>query len=186
MRDKYGRQRTRSAKLWEAQSHLQPRNGEQIGTVGLSSPDDLAAAVAAAKAAFPSWQSTPPAKRARIFYKYSEILNQNADLIAREISREHGKTHDDALGEVARGLEVVEFACGIAHHLKGDYSRNVGPQIDAYSQRQALGVVAGITPFNFPAMIPLWMFPMALACGNTFILKPSERDPSAATKLQNC
>ncbi len=160
-----------------------PATGEQIGTLGLSTPDDLQAAVAVAKAAFPDWQATPPAKRARIFFKYYDILNRNAEAIARDISREHGKTHDDALGEVARALEVVEFACGIAHQLKGDYSRNVGPQIDTYSQRQALGVVAGITPFNFPAMVPMWMFPMALACGNTFVLKPSERDPSAANKV---
>ena len=156
-----------------------PATGEQIGELGLSTSQDIEAAVAAAKAAFPAWQATPPAKRARVFYKYHQILNERADDIAREISREHGKTHDDALGEVTRALEVVEFACGIPHQLKGEYSRNVGPQIDTHSQRQALGVVAGITPFNFPAMVPMWMFPMAIACGNTFILKPSERDPSA-------
>ena len=157
-----------------------PATGEQLGQVGLSAQADVNAAVQAAKAAFPEWQATPPSKRARVFYRYYNILNQRADDIAREISREHGKTHDDALGEIARALEVVEFACGIAHLLKGEYSRNVGPQIDTHSQRHALGVVAGITPFNFPTMVPMWMFPMAIACGNSFILKPSERDPSAA------
>lgn len=158
-----------------------PATGERIGTLPLSSVDEINGAVAAAKAAFPAWSTTPPAKRARIFFKYRDILNERADHIARKISGEHGKTHDDALGEVARALEVVEFACGIPHLLKGEYSRNVGHSIDTHSQRQPLGVVAGITPFNFPAMVPIWMFPMAIACGNSFVLKPSERDPSAAS-----
>ena len=157
-----------------------PATGEQIGTLGLSSVDEINAAVASAKKAFPGWSSTPPLKRARVFFKYVELLNARADDIAREISREHGKTHEDALGEVGRALEVVEFACGIPQMLKGEFSRNVGPSIDTHSERQALGVVAGITPFNFPGMVPMWMFPMAIACGNTFVLKPSERDPSAA------
>ena len=111
-------------------------------------------------------------------FRFKELLDRNADEIARAISREHGKTHDDALGELARGIDVVDFACGIPHLLKGEYSRNVGPEIDSWSDRQPLGVVAGITPFNFPAMVPMWMYPVAIACGNTFVLKPSERDPS--------
>jgi malonate-semialdehyde dehydrogenase (acetylating)/methylmalonate-semialdehyde dehydrogenase len=135
--------------------------------------------VQAAKAAAPDWGRTPPLKRARFMFKFKELLDARAADIARAISREHGKTHADALGEVARGIEVVEFACGIPHLLKGEFSRNVGPEIDTHSDRQPLGVVAGITPFNFPAMVPLWMYPVAIACGNTFILKPSERDPSA-------
>lgn len=157
-----------------------PATGEAAATLPLSTTAELDAAVASAKAAFPAWADTPPMKRARIMFKFKDLLEQNADRIARAISAEHGKTHDDALGEVQRGLEVVEFACGIPHLLKGEYSKNVGPAIDTYSDRQALGVVAGITPFNFPCMVPLWMYPVAIACGNTFILKPSERDPGAA------
>ena len=157
-----------------------PATGEPIATLPLSTAAELDAAVASAKAAFPAWADTPPMKRARVMFKFKDLLEQNADRIARAISAEHGKTHDDALGEVQRGLEVVEFACGIPHLLKGEYSKNVGPAIDTYSDRQALGVVAGITPFNFPCMVPLWMYPVAIACGNTFILKPSERDPGAA------
>lgn len=157
-----------------------PATGEQRAEVLLGAPEDVATAVAAAKAALPGWATTPPAKRARVLFAYKAVLEHQRDRIARTISAEHGKTHDDALGEVARALEVVEFACGIPHLLKGSYSRNVGPAIDTCDERAALGVVAGITPFNFPAMVPLWMIPMAIACGNTFVLKPSERDPSAA------
>ncbi|NRG16790.1 CoA-acylating methylmalonate-semialdehyde dehydrogenase [Rhizobiales bacterium] len=157
-----------------------PATGEQSGVVGLSSVSEVEEAIATAKAAFPAWRDTPPLKRARMMFRFKELLSENADKIARAISAEHGKTHDDALGEVARGIEVVEFACGIPHLLKGEFARNVGPAIDSYSDRQPLGVVAGITPFNFPAMVPLWMYPVSVACGNTFILKPSERDPSAA------
>ena len=156
-----------------------PATGEQSAELPLSTVEEVNAAVAAAKAAAPEWGDTPSLKRARYMFKYLELLNKHADDIAREISKEHGKTHDDALGEVQRGLEVVEFACGIPTLLKGDYSRNVGPSIDTYADRKPLGVVAGITPFNFPAMVPMWMFPVAIACGNTFVLKPSERDPSA-------
>ena len=156
-----------------------PATGEQIAELPLSSADEVGKAVAAAKAAAPEWGTTPPLKRARFMFKFKELLDRHSADLARAISREHGKTHDDALGEVARGIEVVEFACGIPHLLKGEYSRNVGPEIDSYSDRQPLGVVAGITPFNFPAMVPMWMYPVAIACGNTFILKPSERDPSA-------
>ncbi|MBA5778819.1 CoA-acylating methylmalonate-semialdehyde dehydrogenase [Stappia sp. F7233] len=157
-----------------------PATGEQSGILGLSSRSEVEQAIAVAKAAFPAWRDTPPLKRARLMFRFKELLSANADKVARAISAEHGKTHDDALGEVQRGLEVVEFACGIPHLLKGEFARNVGPAIDSYSDRQPLGVVAGITPFNFPAMVPLWMYPVSVACGNTFILKPSERDPSAA------
>ena len=157
-----------------------PASGEVIGSLGLSSPSELDAAVASAKKAAEGWAATPPLKRARVMMNYLNILNDRRDDIAREISREHGKTHPDALGEVTRAIEVVEFACGIPQLLKGEFSRQVGPNIDTFSERQSLGVVAGITPFNFPAMVPMWMFPMAIACGNSFILKPSERDPSAA------
>ncbi|HSK38485.1 MAG TPA: CoA-acylating methylmalonate-semialdehyde dehydrogenase [Arenibaculum sp.] len=156
-----------------------PATGEQIAELGLSSAAEVDRAVAAAKAALPAWANTPPLRRARYMFRFKELLDQNAGSIAEAISREHGKTHSDALGEVQRGIEVVEFACGIPHLLKGEFSRNVGPEIDSYSDRHPLGVVAGITPFNFPAMVPLWMYPVAVACGNTFILKPSERDPSA-------
>ena len=156
-----------------------PATGEQTATLHLSTIDEINAAVAAAKAALPGWANTPPMKRARIMFRFKELLDKHAADLAREISREHGKVHDDAMGEVARGIDCVDFACGIPHLLKGEFSRNVGPNIDSYSDRQPLGVVAGITPFNFPAMVPMWMYPLAIACGNTFILKPSERDPSA-------
>jgi malonate-semialdehyde dehydrogenase (acetylating)/methylmalonate-semialdehyde dehydrogenase len=156
-----------------------PATGEEVARLPLSGTEELSAAVAAAKAAAGPWGATPPMKRVRPFFKFKELLEKNADDIARAISREHGKTHADALGELARGIDVVDFACGIPHLLKGEFSRNVGPDIDSWSDRQPLGVVAGITPFNFPAMVPMWMFPVAIACGNTFILKPSERDPSA-------
>jgi malonate-semialdehyde dehydrogenase (acetylating)/methylmalonate-semialdehyde dehydrogenase len=156
-----------------------PATGEQTAELGLSSAAEVGRAVAAAKEAAPAWGRTPPSKRARYMFKFKELLEKHADDVASAISKEHGKTHDDALGEVARGIEVVEFACGIPHLLKGEFSRNVGSDIDTYSDRQPLGVCAGITPFNFPAMVPLWMHPVAIACGNTFVLKPSERDPSA-------
>jgi len=156
-----------------------PATGEETGTVHLSGKSIVDLAVAAAKEALPGWANTPPLKRARVMFAYKELLEQNLDAMAEAISRQHGKTKEDARGEVIRGIEVVEFACGIPHLLRGDYTRNVGPAIDSYSDRQPLGVMAGITPFNFPAMVPMWMFPMALACGNTFILKPSERDPAA-------
>ncbi|MBS0252517.1 MAG: CoA-acylating methylmalonate-semialdehyde dehydrogenase [Proteobacteria bacterium] len=156
-----------------------PATGEEVARLPLSKVDDLNAAVAAAKKAALIWGTTPPMKRVRPLFKFKELLEKNADEIARAISREHGKTHADSLGELARGIDVVDFACGIPHLLKGEFSRNVGPDIDSWSDRQPLGVVAGITPFNFPAMVPMWMFPVAIACGNAFILKPSERDPSA-------
>lgn len=156
-----------------------PATGEQTAELPLSTVAELDAAVQVAKAAAVSWGRTPPLKRIRFMFKFKELLDAHADEIARAISKEHGKTHADALGELTRGIEVVDFACGIPHLLKGEFSRNVGPDIDSWSDRQPLGVVAGITPFNFPAMVPMWMFPIAVACGNTFILKPSERDPSA-------
>jgi malonate-semialdehyde dehydrogenase (acetylating)/methylmalonate-semialdehyde dehydrogenase len=156
-----------------------PATGEQSAELPLSTLSELDAAVAAAKQAQIAWGSTSPMKRARVMFKFKALLDQHADELAREISKEHGKVHDDALGEVARGIDCVDFACGIPQLLKGEFSRNVGPHIDTHSDRQPLGVVAGITPFNFPAMVPMWMYPAAIACGNAFILKPSERDPSA-------
>jgi len=157
-----------------------PATGEQIAELPLSTLDELNAAVAAAKKAQIAWGNTTPMKRARVMFKFKELLEKHADELAREISREHGKVHDDAMGELARGIDCVDYACGIPQLLKGEFSRNVGPSIDTYSDRQPLGVVAGITPFNFPAMVPMWMYPTAIACGNAFILKPSERDPSAS------
>lgn len=156
-----------------------PATGEVSAELPLSTLDELNAAVASAVKAQVAWGNTPPMKRARVMFKFKALLDQYADDLAREISKEHGKVHDDALGEVARGIDCVDFACGIPQLLKGEFSRNVGPSIDSYSDRQPLGVVAGITPFNFPAMVPMWMYPAAIACGNAFILKPSERDPSA-------
>ncbi len=156
-----------------------PATGEATARLPLSTVDEVNAAVTAAQAASVTWGTTPPMKRVAPMFRFKDLLQKNADAIARAISSEHGKTHPDALGEVQRGLEVVDFACGIPHLVKGEYSRNIGPDIDSWSDRQPLGVVAGITPFNFPAMVPMWMFPVAVACGNTFVLKPSERDPSA-------
>jgi len=160
-----------------------PALGEVKAQVPLANPAELNQTVAAAKAAFPAWAAATPLRRARIMSKFKELLENNANELAAIISSEHGKVHDDALGEVTRGLEVVEFACGGPHLLKGEVTENVGSNIDSHSLRQPLGVVAGITPFNFPAMVPMWMFPVAIACGNTFILKPSERDPSASLFL---
>ncbi len=157
-----------------------PATGRVQAEVVLAEQADVDAVVAAAKAAFPAWSDTAPLRRARILFKFKMLLEARQDELAALISSEHGKVHADALGEVTRGLEVVEFACGIPQLLKGEYTEQVGRGIDAWTMRQSLGVVAGITPFNFPAMVPMWMFPVAIACGNTFVLKPSERDPSAA------
>ena len=162
-----------------------PATGEVSAELPLSTLSELDAAVASAKQAQVAWGNTPPMKRARVMFKFKALLDQYADDMAREISREHGKVHDDALGEVARGIDCVDYACGIPQLLKGEFSRNVGPSIDTHSDRQPLGVVAGITPFNFPAMVPMWMYPAAIACGNAFILKPSERDPSASMLAWN-
>lgn len=160
-----------------------PATGEQTGTLGLASTHDVRSAVAAARDAFPAWASTPPLRRARILNRFLRILEDRIDHLAQVISAEHGKVFSDAKGEIQRGMEVVEFATGIPQLLKGEVTENVGTRVDSHSLRQPLGVVAGITPFNFPAMVPMWMFPVALACGNTFILKPSERDPSASLVL---
>ena len=157
-----------------------PATGVVSARVPLANEQEVAAVVAAARRAFPAWAETPPLRRARVMFRFKELLEKNQQRLAELISREHGKLVPDALGEVTRGIEVVEFACGIPHLLKGEHSAQVGTGVDSHSLRQPLGVVAGITPFNFPAMVPLWMFPVALACGNCFILKPSERDPSAA------
>ena len=156
-----------------------PATGEISGHVPLASRDEVNAVIDRARAAFPDWRDTPPLRRARVMHKFKDLLEQNADRLAALITAEHGKVHSDALGEVTRGIEVVEFAGGAPHLLKGEVTENVGRGVDSHSLRQPLGVVAGITPFNFPAMVPMWMFPVAIACGNTFILKPSERDPSA-------
>ena len=157
-----------------------PATGKVQAKVPLANGAELEAAVAAAKAAFPAWSSQPPLRRARVLFRFRELFEQNMDKMAAIITSEHGKVFSDAKGEATRGLEVVEFATGIPHLLKGEYSEKVGSDVDSWSMRQPLGVVAGITPFNFPAMVPMWMFPIALACGNTFILKPSERDPGAS------
>ncbi|KFX67820.1 methylmalonate-semialdehyde dehydrogenase [Pseudomonas taeanensis MS-3] len=156
-----------------------PSTGEVSKRVALASKATVEQAIAAAEAAFPEWRNTPPIKRARVMFRFKELLEQNADRIAQMIGEEHGKISHDALGELQRGIENVEYACGAPELLKGEHSKNVGPNIDSWSEFQPLGVVAGITPFNFPAMVPLWMFPMAIVCGNCFILKPSERDPSS-------
>ncbi|GJE44430.1 CoA-acylating methylmalonate-semialdehyde dehydrogenase [Methylobacterium soli] len=157
-----------------------PATGAQTGAVALASREEVEAAVAAAKAAFPAWAVTPPLRRARILNRFLRLLEERIDELAAVITAEHGKVLSDARGEIQRGAEVVEFATGIPHLLKGEVTENVGTRVDSHSLRQPLGVVAGITPFNFPAMVPMWMFPVALACGNCFILKPSERDPTAA------
>ena len=166
-----------------SQPVFDPATGEQAATVALASAAEVGAAVASAKAAWPAWAKTPPLRRARVLDRFKSILWERADQLAEAISAEHGKTHDDARGEVTRGLGVVEFAVGAPHLLKGEFTENVGTGVDSHSARQPLGVVAGITPFNFPAMVSMWMFPVALATGNCFVLKPSERDPSASLLL---
>jgi malonate-semialdehyde dehydrogenase (acetylating)/methylmalonate-semialdehyde dehydrogenase len=160
-----------------------PATGEVKSQVPLASTAELNDAVAAAKAAFPEWAATPPLTRARIMFRYKTLVEDNADELAAIITSEHGKVLSDAHGSLTRGLEVVEYACGIPQLLKGEYTEQVGRGIDAWTVRQPVGVCAGITPFNFPAMVPMWMYPMAIACGNTFVLKPSEKDPSCALKL---
>ena len=160
-----------------------PASGRVQCRVPLASAAEVDAAVSAAAAAFPEWASQPPLRRARVLYRFREIFERRLDEVAALINREHGKVFSDARGEAMRGLEVIEFATGIPQLLKGELSEQVGAGVDCYSMRQPLGVAVGITPFNFPAMVPLWMFPIALACGNTFVLKPSERDPSSANLL---
>lgn len=161
------------------QDVFNPATGQSDYQVALASKATVEEAIAAAQAAFPAWRNTPPIKRARIMFRFKELLEANADKICELIGKEHGKIVHDAAGELQRGIENVEYACGVPELLKGEHSKNVGPNIDSWSEFQPLGVVAGITPFNFPVMVPLWMFPMAIACGNTFVLKPSERDPSS-------
>ena len=156
-----------------------PALGTAVAQVALADRATVQQAIDSAKAAFPAWRNTPPAKRAQVMFRFKQLLEDNEQQIAQLISTEHGKTVEDAAGELKRGIENVEYACGVPELLKGEYNRNVGPNIDAWSDLHPVGVVAGITPFNFPAMVPLWMYPLAIACGNCFILKPSERDPSS-------
>ncbi|MDX6398649.1 MAG: malonate-semialdehyde dehydrogenase (acetylating) / methylmalonate-semialdehyde dehydrogenase, partial [Gaiellaceae bacterium] len=157
-----------------------PALGRQTGEVDLATVEEVGAAVAAAKAAFPAWRATSLAKRAELMFRIRELVHARREEVARILTAEHGKVLSDAMGEVTRGLEVIEFACGIPHLLKGEMSEQASTGVDVYSIRQPLGVVAGITPFNFPAMVPMWMWAPAIACGNTFVLKPSEKDPSAS------
>jgi len=160
-----------------------PATGEVTKQAPLASKEEVRAAVENAQAALKGWSSTPPAKRAQVLFKFRDLIIHNTDELAELLSNEHGKTLDDAKGSIGRGLEVVEFACGTPHLLKGEFTESAAKGVDVHSTRQPVGVCAGITPFNFPAMVPMWMFPMALACGNTFILKPSERDPSCGLRL---
>jgi malonate-semialdehyde dehydrogenase (acetylating) / methylmalonate-semialdehyde dehydrogenase len=160
-------------------SVFNPSTGEAIRKVELASRATVLEAIDAAKAALPTWRNVPPAKRAQVLFRFKQLLETNEKEIVQLISEEHGKTLEDAAGELKRGIENVEYACAAPELLKGEYSRNAGPDIDSWSDFHAVGVVAGITPFNFPAMVPLWMYPLAIACGNTFVLKPSERDPSS-------
>ena len=160
-----------------------PATGTQESEVILGTKSDLDHAVENAKTAFEKWSQVTPLQRARIIFKYKELIEKNYDELTKLIVSEHGKVYEDAKGSLTRGLEIVEFACGIPQMLKGEFTENVGTNIDSWSMRQPLGVCAGITPFNFPAMVPMWMFPMAIACGNTFILKPSEKDPSCSIRL---
>ena len=160
-----------------------PASGEQTAAVVLSSADETKEAIAVAQTAFESWSKVTPLRRSRVIFKFKSLLEENADEIATLISAEHGKVFSDAKGELTRGLEVVEFACGIPHLQKGEHSLNVGRGVDSYSYMQPLGVCAGISPFNFPVMVPMWMFPVAIACGNTFVMKPSEKNPSSTLKI---
>ena len=160
-----------------------PNNGKVQARVGLGTAEELERAVEAASAAQPAWAAVNPQRRARVMFDFKRLVERDMDDLAELLASEHGKVIADARGDIQRGLDVVEFACGVPHLLKGDYTQGAGPGIDVYSMRQPLGVVAGITPFNFPAMIPLWMIAPAIACGNAFILKPSERDPSVPVRL---
>ena len=163
-----------------SQDVFNPATGAVTGQVALAGTDEVAQAVAAAQAAFPAWADTPPIRRARVLFKFLELVNQHKDTLAHLITAEHGKVFTDAQGEVSRGIDIIEFACGIPQLLKGDFTDQVSTGIDNWTLRQPLGVVAGITPFNFPVMVPMWMFPVAIAAGNTFVLKPSPTDPSAS------
>ena len=170
--------RINAAKPARSQEVFNPATGAVSGHVALASAADVDFAVASAQAAFPAWADTPPIRRARVMFRFLELLNQNKDKLAHLITAEHGKVFTDAVGEVSRGIDIVEFACGIPQLLKGDFTDQVSTGIDNWTLRQPLGVVAGITPFNFPVMVPMWMFPVAIAAGNCFILKPSPIDPS--------
>lgn len=163
-----------------SQDVYNPATGKVEKSVLLASKETIEEAIGCAQAAFPAWRNTPVHKRAKVIFTFKKLLEEHADHICQLIGQEHGKISHDAAGELQRGIENVEFACGAPHLLKGEHSKNVGPNIDSWSEFQPLGVVTGITPFNFPAMVPLWMFPLAIVCGNTFVLKPSERDPSCA------
>ena len=177
-----------NGKIFEGESKktsdvYNPATGEVSAKVTLATKKDVDAVVDTAQQAFHSWSNTPPLQRARVLFKFKELIEKNSDELTKIIVSEHGKVYDDAKGSLTRGLEVVEFACGIPHLLKGEFTENVGRDVDSWSIRQSLGICAGITPFNFPAMVPMWMFPIAIACGNTFILKPSEKDPSCPLML---
>jgi malonate-semialdehyde dehydrogenase (acetylating)/methylmalonate-semialdehyde dehydrogenase len=160
-----------------------PATGEAEGKVALGDAGTVESAVRAAAAAFPAWAATPPLQRARVMFRFKALLEEHSDELGEIITAEHGKVLADAKGSLTRGMEVVEFACGIPHLLKGEFTENVGTNVDSYSVRQPVGICAGVTPFNFPVMVPLWMFPISIACGNAFILKPSEKTPSAAFRL---
>ena len=167
----------------EELSVFNPSTGEELSKVILSNSDDFKEVIESSKKGLKEWSNFTPLKRSRILSKYKELIEKNINELAPIVSKEHGKTLDDAKGSIQRGLEVVEFSCGIPHLLKGEFSQNVGTDIDSWSIRYPLGICAGITPFNFPAMVPMWMYPISIACGNVFILKPSEKDPSCAMKL---
>ncbi|WP_461520336.1 CoA-acylating methylmalonate-semialdehyde dehydrogenase [Porticoccus sp.] len=167
----------------ERQPVYNPATGEVVAQVSLADKATVDMAIAAAEAAFPAWRDTPPSKRAQVMFRFKALLEQHSERIVAAITQQHGKVLHDAAGELARGIEVVDFACGAPQLLKGEHSKNVGPGVDSWNEQQPLGVVAGITPFNFPAMVPMWMFPMAIVCGNCFVLKPSERDPGPALIL---
>ncbi|MFQ6017303.1 MAG: aldehyde dehydrogenase family protein, partial [Kiloniellaceae bacterium] len=160
-----------------------PATGEVVRQVAFANAAEVDKAVEAARDAFPAWAATPPLRRARVMFKLKALIEANIEALGALLTEEHGKTIADSKGSITRGIEVVEFACGIPQLLKGEFTEAVGGGVDSYSMRQPLGVCAGITPFNFPAMIPLWMSPMAIACGNSFILKPSEKDPSFSLRL---
>jgi malonate-semialdehyde dehydrogenase (acetylating)/methylmalonate-semialdehyde dehydrogenase len=170
---------TNAADTERSQQVFNPATGESSTTVAIASKQTVEQAIAAAEEAFPAWRNTPSIKRARVMFRFKELLEENSDKICQLIGQEHGKISHDAAGELQRGIENIEYACGAPELLKGEHSKNVGPNIDSWSEFQPLGVIAGITPFNFPAMVPMWMFPLAIVCGNTFVLKPSERDPSS-------
>ena len=162
---------------------IDPSKGEPINQVVLSNYKDFKSTIESSSKAFYKWSNETPLKRSRVLFKYKNLIEKDIDNLAKLVSSEHGKTLEDSKGSITRGLEVVEFASGIPHLLKGEFSQNVGTNIDSWSIRQPLGVCAGITPFNFPAMVPMWMYPISIACGNSFILKPSEKNPSCSARL---